>query len=268
MSDIYYQSQTGGLCRLHSLNGYFEEPRISQEQFSIYQNDYDIIYSKKFNSNTSCISFDLVGSDQTTLVSYILKQNGIYSKYIALNEIYQKPKNTILTRLCGVYFFMYNEGHIWGVRCKNNQWYSVDSISGVSPVNLQQLINTKNVGFIIPVNIKTEYYHNIELINEILQTDKHDINQKEKIIKFITQANVEGRVLDNLEIPISICIDILETNMMIKQKNQKYNSSEFLPIQNRIDLYNIFLSQFSNGRYTDLPLIKKYLVPILTQLLH
>jgi hypothetical protein len=246
------------LCRLHSLNGYFEEPLISQEQFYIYQKEY----KKKFNIN--CVNFDIAGPGQTTLVSYILKQYGIYSKYIALNEIYRKH-NGILALLTGDYFFMYNSDHIWGIRCKNNQWYSVDSISGISPVNLQQLINTKNVGFIIPVNIKTEYYNNIALIKCILP---NGINQKEKIINFITQKHSEGRVLDNLEIPISICLDILETNLMFKKNDPKYKQSDFLPIQNQIDQYNIFLSQFRNGRYTDLPLIKKYLVPILIQLLH
>jgi hypothetical protein len=163
---------------------------------------------------------------------------------------------------------MYNKCHIWGVRCKNNKWYSVDSISGIRPINLQQLINTKNVGFIVPVNIKIEYYHNIELIKDILQTYKNDINQKEKIINFIIQKHTEGRVLDNLEIPISICLDILETNLLIKQKDPKYKPSNFLPIQNQIDLYNAFLPQFSNGCYTDLSLIKKYIVPILTHILY
>jgi hypothetical protein len=267
MNDIYYQSQSGGLCRLHSINGYFEESRISQDQFAKYQKDYDRIYSKKFKHSASCVNFDLVGSDQTTLVSYILKQNGIYSKYFALNEIYQKPKSIILTLLAGAYFFIYNTTHIWGIRCKNNQWYSVDSIGGVRPIDLQQLINTKNVGFIIPVNIKTEYYRNLKLIKNTLKIDK-DVNKKEKIIKFITQKHAEGRVLDNLEIPISICIDILETHLVYKQKDTKYNSSNFLPIQIQIEQYNDFLSQFSNGRYTDLSLIKKYLVPILIQILH
>jgi hypothetical protein len=267
MNDIYYQSQSGGLCRLHSINGYFEEPRISQDQFAKYQTDYDRIYSKKFKHSASCVNFDLVGSDQTTLVSYILKQNGIYSKYFALNEIYQKPKIIILTLLDGAYFFIYNTTHIWGVRCKNNQWYSVDSIGGVRPTDLQQIINTKNVGFIIPVNIKTEYYRNLKLIKDTLKIDK-DVNKKEKIIKFITQKHAEGRVLDNLEIPISICIDILETNLASKRKDSKYNSSSFLPIQIQIEHYNDFISQFSNGRYTDLPLIKKYLIPILIQILH
>ena len=267
MFGIYYQSQIGSLCRLHSLNGYFEEPRISQEQFSIYQRDYDL-YNKKFNIDVSCVSFDLVSSDQTTLVSYILKQNGIYSKYIALNEIYQKPKSRILMMLSGDYFFMYNESHIWGVRYKNNQWYSVDSINGITPVNLQQLINTKNVGFIIPVNIKTEYYNNIKLIKDILQTDKYDINQKEKIINFITHKHAEGLILDNLEIPMSICLNILETNLIIKKKNPNYSSTDFLPIKNQIDQYNKFLYKFSNGRYTDLLLIKKWVVPIIIQLLH
>lgn len=253
---------------MHSLNGYFGEPRITPGQFSEYQTEYDKVYNKRFNTDTSCINFDLVGSDQTTLVSYILKQNGVYSKYFALNEIYQKHTSIILTVLDGDYFFTYNDGHIWGVRCKNNQWYSVDSIGGVRPVNLQHLLNTKNIGFIIPVNIKTEYYRNLGIIRDTLKTDKHDNNKKEKIIDFITQKHAEGRVLDNLEIPISICIDILETNLVFKQKDPNHNSSNFLPIQIQIEQYNDFLSQFSNGRYTDLPLIKKYLVPILTQLLY
>ena len=150
---IFYENQSGGLCRLHAINGYFGDARISQQQFLQYQKDYDAEYKIKFNLDSSCSLFDTITSDQKNIVSHILKKHGIYTRYYALNQLYNKNINVnIIKILDGDWFFIYTESHIYGARRVNNIWYRVDSIGGVTQININSL-NVKNIGFIVPVDM-------------------------------------------------------------------------------------------------------------------
>ena len=188
MSDIYYQRQSGGLCRMHSLNAYFGEDKISPRQFSEYQQEYDI-HQKKFNFQSSCKDFDIMASDQKNIVSFILKKYKVYSRYYAINSMFKKDINDILSVLKGDFIFIYNEGHIWGLRRRGTDWYTVDSISGIRPIHITHITIQKNVGFIVPVDIKTEFYTNLKLVKNILEGNPTlDI-----IKKYLIQKNKEKK---------------------------------------------------------------------------
>lgn len=250
--NIFYETQSGGLCRMHSINGYFGTHKISQSQFQEYIKKYDIEYKKKYNFDSSCLSFDLIASDQKNIVNFILKQFGIYSRYFALNQLYRKPLSNITDILEGHYFFIYNEGHIWGCRKYNDKWYKVDSLSGVTVININNILCEKNIGFIIPVNIKSEFYRNIKLIKNIInKTPTID-----DIKKYLIQQNKDKKILGDLEIPVNLCMDILDNKSLSKNK-------EFQPIQIYVDVYNEFLSQFTNGNYNNINIILKYLPNII-----
>ena len=210
---IYYQRQSGGLCRMHSLNAYFGEDKISPQQFEEYQQEYDI-YQKKFNFQSSCKDFDIVASDQKNLVSFILKKHKVYSRYYAMNSMFRKNINDILSILKGDFIFIYNEGHIWGIRKKDGKWYTVDSIGGVRPANITHLMGQKNVGFIVPVDIQKEFYTNLKLVKTILG----GCPTVETIKKYLVQKNKEKKILCDLEIPLGICMDIWETQFIIRKK--------------------------------------------------
>lgn len=260
---MYYENQSGGLCRLHSINAYFGEAKINETQFNAYMAEYDAEYKIKFNFESSCKNFDIVSSDQKNIVGYIMKKHNVYTKFYALNEIYGKSiKETILNFLEGDYFFIYNEGHIYGARRKREPsgdlWFYIDSLSGVRPMNIESLSHEKNIGFIIPVNIQQEFYHNLNIIKGILG----DLNSDpmEKIKEHLIQKNKEKLILGCLELPLSICMDILETNLI------KKNDSEFLPIKQQVIKYNEFLSQFTKGKYNDIDLIINFLPETLSNL--
>jgi hypothetical protein len=105
--DIFYEKQSGGLCRMHSLNGYFGMSKIAPYQFQLYIDDYDKEYKEKYNFDSSCVLFDIVASDQKNIVNFILKRHGIYSRYYALNQLHGKNiKENILDILEGDYFFI------------------------------------------------------------------------------------------------------------------------------------------------------------------
>lgn len=258
--NIYYEKQVGGLCRKHALNAFFGYSKISTDDFERFQSAYDTEYKTKFNFDTSCSAFDIIASDQKNLISYILKKNNIYTRYYALNQLFQKNINEyIVNILIGDFFFVYDESHIYGIRKKDNIWYIVDSITGVRIFNISKLSEQKNIGFIIPVDIKTEFYNNIELIKNIIIPAHKEENIKEYLIK----QNNSKNILGELEIPLGICMDILDFQYKIKNNI----NDDFLPINNHIINYEIFLSKFINGRYNDIDLILEYLPNIILSLL-
>jgi hypothetical protein len=188
-----------------------------------------------------------------------LKKNDIYSRYYAINEIYRKNSNDyIVIILKGDFFFIYNESHIWGIRRLNNKWYTVNSIGGVSNLNINSVLSQKNIGFIIPVDISKEFYRNLKLI-KITLGDKSNIKS---ISEYLVNQNKNKFILGDLEIPLGICMNILETHY----DNKKNCSIDFFPIKKETLEYNKFLSLFTNGRYNDIKLINEYLPSILNKL--
>ena len=261
---IYYQSQSGGLCRLHSLNGYFGKETITRQQFDNYILEYDAKYKKLYNFTSSCESFDVVASDQKNIVSHILKKYNVYTKYYALNQIHGKNINEYIIKILkGDWFFIYNESHIYGARRLNNKWYIVDSMSGVRHTNINS-INQKNIGFIVPVNIKDEFYRNLKLIKNILSENNQKEITLDVIKKHLEQKNKEKLILGDLEIPLNLCMDILDANL-IQTNNKNEKTNYFSEIQKHVNNYNNFLSQFTNGNYNNLQLVLT-VVPILHSL--
>ena len=263
---IYYQSQIGGLCRLHSLNAFFGEEKISQSEFNNFQKQYDILNKKMFNIPTSCKSFDIVSSNQKNIVSYILKHYGIYTRYYAINQLQKTNPTEQSLDLKGSFIFVYNESHIYGAR-KKGMWYTVNSMSGVRKTNINSLLRTKNLGFIIPVDIEREYSKNINLIKSSLNIDEIS---EEKIEAFLVKQHKLKEILGNMEIPLGICVDILDMKLCQKLENnsKKHVIEKYGRLYDIVKVYNHFIALFTNGRYNDIELIKEYLSIIIFGILN
>lgn len=253
---IFYETQLGGLCRMHSLNAFFGYSKISTGDFQKYIEIYDDYLKKRFNVNTSSDSFDLTNSDQTNLVSFILKRHKVHARYYALNTIHGKPLEPEIGK--AEFVFVYNKGHIWGVRKKDDKHYKVDSIGGVQPFNIQSLKDIRDIGLLVPVPLKYEWNKKVDLINFIL--DKEGIDSKSNLIQYLTRLNKKKEILGDLEISMGVAISILETNMSSPP------NPEFRRITDLVERYNSFLSQFTDGQYNNLGLILEYVPDIIFEL--
>jgi hypothetical protein len=251
---MYCETQRGGLCRLHSLNAYFEYNKISDITFTEYKKEYDEYYRIKYGINTSCDNYDIINSDQTTIVSFILKKYGIYTKLFAINSLYNKEASNILNILSGNFFFIYNNNHIFGIRCKNGIWYTIDSLCGVKVLsNISNISTMKNVGFIVPVNMRSELYRNLDIL-------KHNITVNPSI--YLISVFNEKKLLGEIEVPLNLIMDILQTNYNIIDISIK---NKFIPIKKNIEMYNLFLIEFSKKKSIDI--ILNYIPGILKNLL-
>lgn len=255
---IFYEKQSGGLCRMHALNAFFGYGKITPPSFQEWVITYDKYIKKRFNTTTSGGLFDLINSDQTNLVSFILKKNNIHARYYALNTLYNKPLDNIV---CNAQFiFVYNFGHIWGIKKLNGRHYKVDSIVGVHPFDLNNIKNTRDIGILVPVSLKYEWENKIDEINTIM--DREGIKCKRDLSRYLTNLHSNNEILKDLEIPLGVAMSILETNL------QDIHTSKFIHIRELVNTYNEFLAQFSNGQYNNLGLILDYIPDIVFVLLN
>lgn len=250
-TNIFWERQSGGLCRMHSLNAYFGKSVITPEIFKKYICVYDRYLKNKFNISISSADFDLVNSDQTNLVSYVMKRHGIHLRYYALNTLYGKPLDDAI--LNTDFLFMYNFGHIWTIRKKNNIHYKVDSLSGVSRFEIKSLNRLKEIGIMVPVNSEQEFTLQISRINDIINV--------QNIKEYLKTLHKEKNILGNIEIPLGVSISILETTLWAKK-----DKTPFSKISNIIKKYNKFIREFSNGNYNNLELILFHVPHLLDEL--
>ena len=162
-----------------------------------------------------------------------------------MNTIYGKSLDPEVEQ--AEFVFVYNAGHIWGIRKKNGIHYKVDSMGGVQPFNINSLSGMRDIGLLVPVPLKYEWNKKVNVINSIL--DREGIKNKQHLSMYLTRLHKENKVLDGLEIPLGVAISIMETNIVYPP------SPIFKQISNLINKYNSFLSVFTNGNYNKLDLI-------------
>ena len=121
----------------------------------------------------------------------------------------------------------------------------------------------------MPINPYDYFIENLKIIKiNIYKTNYKNINNLEKcnIIKYIKNYlinnNKRKKILDNIEIPLNICIDILEFNFLKKKDKYIFN-----PIKDLIDKYKLFLSKFTNKNYNNIDLILDFLPEIIYNLI-
>jgi hypothetical protein len=225
-----------------------------------YATEMDLVKSK-YHEESNCLEFDSVSSDHNMLITYILKKFGHVTRYVPVWGGSRRPSlRQHLEDLLGDFFFVYNPNHIWGAKLIQGVWHNVDSISGVRATSLANLEST-GTGFIIPVSAPNEFYRNVSTIRDILARNFCEPNI-ESISSHISHISSKGLILGDLEVPLGLAIDILETNMQSK------NSKNFKPIQRLIDRYRGFLSKFTPDNYHNDSLKLKYVPGIILTLIN
>jgi hypothetical protein len=262
-SSIFYEPQDGILCRKHAINAFFGYSKLSTSDFVNYCREYDeymeSIYPDKYNiKRPSSQDFDPLSADQVTLVSFILKKYDIYLRFIQRNYFYGKTLD--ISCLKGNFIFVYNDTHIWGIIKKDEKWYKVDSIGGVSEFNIHSLTSIQNIGLYIPVDPRLEYYWHLNKIKSILTDNK--VITKDDLITYLIQLHNKKLLLNNLEIPLNICIDLLDFKKENKQ-NPKYKEISDLIID-----FRTFAKELYRNNLLNITFITKYLPDIIIRLIN
>jgi len=234
--NIYWEKQSGDLCRMHSLNAYFGYNRLNKSTFIEYCSKYDNVI--KGLQNESMDGF----SEGRCIISYIL--DILESKYVFLipinsysnarKDIDIKRYNKLISNLNG--FFEFNKGHVWYNKHINERWYKIDSISGVNRINNPTINNN---GYLLIIGDKHLYNELYYYIQHIYNNESNDLYYiyLYYILKHITLSKIENNSNYNSKIYLlnlikNKLIEFINSN----RKNQDTNKHK-KTILNSIKLF-------------------------------
>jgi hypothetical protein len=198
--NFYCERQSGGLCRMHALNAYFGYAKLDRVAFETEIVDYDNICREQ-TGNVSARDFDITTSDQKSVISHILAKSGVFAR-IYESTIEDRARAIVKVNEYGV-AFVHSPDHVWLIRRLDEQsttsdkqdvsesWYKTDSLSGVSPFDIGELVRNISLGVIIPTkNLFSEFDDIARELNALVMPD---------IIDYLIACHKGKKVLGRVE---------------------------------------------------------------------
>jgi hypothetical protein len=217
--NIYCERQEGNLCRMHSLNNYFQRREMNKNKFYEYCELYD-----KFYGTRNSRSLDMFNEGRN-IIGFILKE------YYDTPTILAYDTNLIkkyLPRLSNI--FAFSKSHIFLYKKINNDWYKIDSLS--KPQKASPLQNHFGYIIVIPKDLFNSF-ENI-LIQQIIKSKIYNAANKIEFFK--------KNLLDDAEIPLCNLFNLSKkyknVNKIITLFRKNKNNQSIPPILNN----KLFLS--------------------------
>ena len=235
---LYWESQKGDLCRLHSLNTYFGYKKISENEFKRYCQEYNKYIKDSYNEIIKSENYDIFPT--YSLMSYIIHQiEGKYCYFIPYGGLKKEimPLEKLLNKSSS--FFVFNRKHVFTVKYHNKKWYKIDSLAGILPITLSRLQNDR-LGFIIPRNDEDlEFDKSIFMTKIKNYLNQNNIETKTNVVEWMNN-NYEEKLLDDMEIYLA------HLNQILINQNQGMTSLVKL------------MSRFNQNKM-DIPFITRHL---------
>ena len=177
--NIYWERQRGDNCRIHSLNAYFGENKISDEHFNKLCDEYDnLIFGLK--------SIEMDGfAECRSIISFIVdKYSNKYCQLVPINlrGVHNKNRNSwdynryikFIGEKKGINcYFEFNKDHVWFNKLVDGEWYKIDSLSGVNMIN--KLNKFGENGYLL-VFEKDILFYEIEFLINLIKGKKDQDN--------------------------------------------------------------------------------------------
>ena len=225
---IYWERQIGNNCRIHSLNAFFGEKKVSDTDFERLCKEYDTlipglasIQMDGFAECRSIVSYivDIYANKYMHLVP--INMRNIHSKnrhfwnYDRLTPFLGKPGGILN-------YFEFNRDHIWINRFINNNWYKIDSMSGITTINKQRSFGENGYLLVFETDmifIEIEYL--IDLIKHKEDFDDLDIayNNLYHLLKRITLEYDPDDAIFNTKITsLKLVFKLLDEFILLNRK--------------------------------------------------
>tara|TARA_B100001057_G_C22634279_1_gene865619 strand:+ start:214 stop:978 length:765 start_codon:yes stop_codon:yes gene_type:complete len=185
-NNIYWERQRGNNCRIHSLNAFFGNAKISENEFQKLCKEYDSIISGldsiKMDGFAECRS----------IISYIVdKFTRKYCHLVPINfrGVHKENRQTwnyerfidFFGKEGGINsYFEFNKDHVWINKRIQNEWYKIDSLSGITHIN--KLKRFGENGYILVFDNNLNFLEIEFLIKLLKEKYDNDLNFDYEII--------------------------------------------------------------------------------------
>lgn len=154
---IYYEKQSGNMCRMHAINNFVGRQLYTTEQFNKLCDEFDLY--NKFSEMTSKNNHTFYNnSGIKNIFGYALIKKGISIDMEAFDTHRQKNiEIEDMDTFMGAIVF--NTSHTWCVRNIDDNLYIIDSMGGNPSITQKSYFNNKGLNFVmIYENIKLPDY--------------------------------------------------------------------------------------------------------------
>lgn len=221
---MYWERQRGDLCRLHSLNAFFGEKLLTEENFFNYCDEYDSLIKGLYSRNMDgfaegrCIInyiVELLTKHYTLTIPINLFNNS--REFINIERYKRLLKNNVI-----IDYFEFNKGHIWYNKksLEENQWYKIDSLSGV--YRTEPSLNGDN-GYILVFRGKNTIFNEMNYFRQLIKK-KNDFKKNEiywcNLNHSIQVIQCYNKTFCNLKKEFSIYINYYRKHEIEKRNNQ------------------------------------------------
>ena len=246
--NIYWERQRGNNCRIHSLNAYFGESKISDSHFKTLCEEYDSLI-------TGLESIKMDGfAECRSIISFIVdKFSNKFCQLVPINlrGVHNKNRDfwnysrylNFFGKEGGVNcYFEFNKDHVWFNKNIHGEWYKIDSLSGVN--NINKLRKFGENGYLLVFDNKILFYE-IEFLIKLISKEKNNdrfeseiaFNNLYHILKRVQFKYIENDTNYNRQVSDLKTIFKILKKYIIENRKQRLNQSM---IQNlKKQLYNI-----------------------------
>lgn len=199
--EFYWERQSGGLCRMHALNAYFGAPKLDRVKFEDAIREHDARQLARGYAEMSANDVDVTSTDQKNIIAHILSKIGIFARFF---EIGERAAALLKADKYGA-TFVYSPDHVW--LCRRNDrghWFKIDSLSGISSINLADLEDPR-LGLIVPCKHLMDEFN--EIAADIAKLIKPDV------IDFLVRNMASGNVIGRVETLVGAAVSILEIQL-------------------------------------------------------
>lgn len=216
--NIYCEKQEGDLCRMHSLNNFFQKREMNTNKFYEYCDAYDKYYKTK-NSR----SIDMFNEGRN-VIGFVLKQYyNIFTLLVYDLNLIKK----FLPDLSNI--FSFSKNHIFIYKKINNEWFKIDSLS--RPQKQSPL--TKNFGYLIVIPEKLKKKFENLFIEQIKNSKIYNTKNKKEFFSKNLLGDAEIPLcnlhyLSNKYPVVNKIIKLFRENINNKNILMLFNNQQFL----------------------------------------
>lgn len=186
---------------MHALNAYFGGPKLDRAQFEAEIREHDVRQQARGLAGLSANDVDATSGDQKNILAHVLAKYGIFAR---MYELRDRTAAIAKAESYGA-ALIYSPDHVWvGRRDTCGNWVKIDSLSGISHMNLSDLENI-SLGIIVPcLRLDTEFVEIAAELNKLVEPD---------IVDYVVREMKLGHVLGGAETLIGAAVSILEIQL-------------------------------------------------------
>lgn len=246
--EFYCERQSGGLCRMHSINAYLGGPKYTRASFEAEMAEFNDARRTMYGDLPPAEIYDITTGDQKNVIAFILAKHGVFARMYSFCQTHLAMAKMDEYGVA----FVYSPDHVWIVKkSSSGQWFKIDSIGGITHYDRGELTRDSRLGIIVPTTrLMYEFSQIGQELEALVMPD---------IVDYLLAAFQNKKVIGEAETLIGSAVTILEI------QNNKREAPR--PLSELFTWYNKFIDKFHGKNCASLHYILSHVPQIIARII-